>query len=746
MEDRIVTQAQEESPEICVRPVQRARRVFNNQSNKKTHNPRRLLLQDSDDENSDTSSSRGLHSRTISDTTPTTPSFSEIMATLDDAPNEVSDRGDLGKGSPMSTAGLRRHSRVSSKRLSVKDIPRSSNLTDPDGVDSRRLSSISTLSGRRSLHRAPDSPMLSSTAFSSSFTSLVDIDGIPQDKADSIKMLRRRQAILRELVLTEISFSEDLSLVVNEYENKVSSCPALSAQDARQIFGGVEPVLFFSSDFATELQTAVSPVLFSEAVNYETLLLEDANTNVGVIFGQFMVRLSKVFSNYCSTHEKAAASLQRVAEVPAINQWLADRHPADRTTAWDLPSLLIKPVQRILKYPLLLSTLLQATPRTHPDYYTIELALKEMLLTAENINNIKKRRDLMGNIAAERKKSNFDLQTNIAKTFSRRATKVKQTIGIEEVETTDSLYDSLAKSFSAQEALLQTLHSEISEWLIGMKSSLEYHAAFSRALRDLELCQDAPVSSFVPVIPWQEYSTAIADLQQGSFVELTHNLEREVFQPLSMLEKAYNNPKILMQERDRNADDFHRSRTSIAQGTIPEKTVSDGADRYSQLNDTLIQDLPRFLNISRKAMTQINLGLASVQKSWYESWQSRLKQLLDPDGDPKDIKGHFRERYAIVQEFMENFTLVSPPVYKPVRFQNDAVRSSEDSASTCDTSIKSDTTKSILSRVVASSQRRPSLRERASSAANSAQISLRALTPVPKTGTSATYEVKVDTR
>ena len=61
---------------------------------------------------------------------------------------------------------------------------------------------------------------------------------------------------------------------------------------------------------------------------------------------------------------------------------------------WDLQSILIKPAQRVLKYPLLLSQLLKHTGSCHPDYRDIHTAHMAVGKMAQDINEIKRRKDL----------------------------------------------------------------------------------------------------------------------------------------------------------------------------------------------------------------------------------------------------------------------------------------------------------------------------------------------------------------
>lgn len=60
----------------------------------------------------------------------------------------------------------------------------------------------------------------------------------------------------------------------------------------------------------------------------------------------------------------------------------------------DLGSLLIKPVQRLMKYPLLLHELLNSTPASHPDHKALQDALFVMKNINVNINELKRRKDL----------------------------------------------------------------------------------------------------------------------------------------------------------------------------------------------------------------------------------------------------------------------------------------------------------------------------------------------------------------
>jgi dynamin-binding protein len=62
--------------------------------------------------------------------------------------------------------------------------------------------------------------------------------------------------------------------------------------------------------------------------------------------------------------------------------------------AWDL-SLLIKPVQRLLKYSLLLGAVIADTPAHHPDKPNLVLVKKKMEEVVEAVNEGQRRREVV---------------------------------------------------------------------------------------------------------------------------------------------------------------------------------------------------------------------------------------------------------------------------------------------------------------------------------------------------------------
>ncbi len=72
------------------------------------------------------------------------------------------------------------------------------------------------------------------------------------------------------------------------------------------------------------------------------------------------------------------------------------------THSWDLPSLLIKPVQQLLNYPLLLGAIIEQTPDSHGDKENLKSAMEKMEGVVRGINEGRKRIEIMKEVLAGR--------------------------------------------------------------------------------------------------------------------------------------------------------------------------------------------------------------------------------------------------------------------------------------------------------------------------------------------------------
>lgn len=287
------------------------------------------------------------------------------------------------------------------------------------------------------------------------------------------RRLKKRRHIIKELVDTEHTFGHDMIIIEDIY--KRTSLTVLDPDDVKVLFGNSDQVAAFSDKFLYDLkQAAQSIYVIPKALRWTSKrkrnnqpaesttpesdevtglagmseLEKDRATSVGQIFVTHMTQMEKVYTDYLKNHDAANKKLQAVQRSPKVGFWLSEcqKGAMDLTTAWDLDSLLVKPVQRILKYPLILRDLLESTPNDHPDRAAIANALEEVTNVSHRINELKKRVDLVGQ-AVGRKRNQSDVRTGLSKAFGRRTEKFRQQVGLSDLFE-DKTYDSLAQKLS----------------------------------------------------------------------------------------------------------------------------------------------------------------------------------------------------------------------------------------------------------------------------------------------------------
>jgi len=116
-----------------------------------------------------------------------------------------------------------------------------------------------------------------------------------------------------------------------------------------------------------------------------------------LMFGQIFNKVAdflKMYSNYCSNQQKSLGTIKRMKETNEPFQILiATQSTKPESKNQNLESFLIKPIQRICKYPLLLREVIKFTDPTHPDYESLNLAFEKINKIVEQINLTTKQRD-----------------------------------------------------------------------------------------------------------------------------------------------------------------------------------------------------------------------------------------------------------------------------------------------------------------------------------------------------------------
>lgn len=214
------------------------------------------------------------------------------------------------------------------------------------------------------------------------------------------KRIRTKYNLIRELVQTEKTFMSDMKVLVNIYWARLLNspfCDYVSERDKSALFTNLDQLVILSRTFVSHLLECVPAYILTECeltplLNDNGKHLEDVESHIGEVILEYIPNMEMTYKVYCAQSQFQLNTFYRLNTQgsPMVDRWLQECRTLseDKTQAWTLDALLIKPVQRLLKYPLLLASMLEVTPENHPDHYQLKRALDKMQKTANRINDI----------------------------------------------------------------------------------------------------------------------------------------------------------------------------------------------------------------------------------------------------------------------------------------------------------------------------------------------------------------------
>ncbi|KAK6509115.1 hypothetical protein TWF481_003878 [Arthrobotrys musiformis] len=523
---------------------------------------------------------------------------------------------------------------------------------------------------------SPNTSVITNTG---SFVSAQDPQA-PDAQAVEKKMLTKRRFLLRELIDTEKTFFQDMTVTEEIYKGTADACDDLRPEDIRVLFGNTHAIVAFSRGFLDTLKVAVAAVYVPSKqpktpsgsqidVNdgngepeAEVSQEADFQTWVGEAFAQALPNLERVFGDYCKNHEAAVSKLQALEKVRGIAIWLKECKVVadDLTHAWSLESLLIKPVQRLLKYPLLLDQILECTPVDHPDREAIEMVKKEVRIVTERINESKKRKDMMDKLVGPRRKGDNDLRHGLTKGWQRRAEKLRQTVGLSTDLPADTRYMAAVERFNIQAAKLKPLIDKIDDHVNATSVNMDSLCTMAARFEEFSSCSPTRFKEYEE--RWQTFTKRMKEMKEVAFLDHRIRIKRHVIMPIETIQKLYENTNKVMQKREKKLVDYARYQAMKEKGDKIDKKTKDLADAYVTINDTLLDELPRLHTMVEKLFEAVLVNFAELCSVWDRYLASRLEGLLDPLDIPSnfsDIVEVYKSDFTKVESVVESLTITN---------------------------------------------------------------------------------------
>ncbi|XP_024860905.1 T-lymphoma invasion and metastasis-inducing protein 2 isoform X2 [Kryptolebias marmoratus] len=197
----------------------------------------------------------------------------------------------------------------------------------------------------------------------------------------------RLRKVIQELVDTEKSYVKDLDCLFEIYLKPLQNETFLTQDEMESLFGSLPEMLDFQRVFLQTLEERIA-----SSPDFSTL--ETPSQFKKLLFslgGSFLYYADhfKLYSGFCANHIKVQQVLKRAKTDQAFKEFLDTRNPTKQHSS-TLESYLIKPVQRVLKYPLLLRELVSLTDADSEEHYHLTEALKAMEKVASHINEMQK--------------------------------------------------------------------------------------------------------------------------------------------------------------------------------------------------------------------------------------------------------------------------------------------------------------------------------------------------------------------
>lgn len=500
-------------------------------------------------------------------------------------------------------------------------------------------------------------------------------------KKRSTRLFTRRK-IIEEIIDTEAAYLKDMNVVEEIYKGTAEACPKLDFGDIKTIFRNTNHIIAFSTALLDDLKRAGASVYASKsrarqsratastsatttAANTPASLGpndnncsdppefndfnedRDRKTFIGHTFGQYFRKMQEVYTEFLKNSELAGDRLRILSADPAVNVWLIECNNVakDLTAAWDLDALLVKPVQRITRYQLLIDNLLKYTAEDHPDYNALTLAGREIMNLLRNIDKLKERIQTVGKIAG-RKRKESEVRLGLAKAFGRRSEKLTSNVVRPH---DDEVFIKLHEKYGHDYLRLQVVLRDVEYYTRAVATWVNDYLRFLSAME--LIMRHSPSRHPEMEARWSQFNLSMRDIGSVALEEHLSSIRKQVIEPIECLIREYSNHTEFMKKRSKRRVEYEKWMAAKSNGKKVDEKLQGSAKEYDALNETLKTDLPR-LSSKTAELGQLALSkLIFIQTAWYYIWQEKLKSVLDANQIPMNV-------HDIVQTFEQDYKYV----------------------------------------------------------------------------------------
>ncbi|CAN9178091.1 hypothetical protein CC77DRAFT_1008413 [Alternaria alternata] len=476
--------------------------------------------------------------------------------------------------------------------------------------------------------------------------------------------LIKRYRTLQELLHTEHQFCIDMMIAHNIFEATASNL--MSEKEKRLLFSNCKELEKFSLSLFRAFKKAAKPIVnyeisppsgpwnrdSSDGKSYDSgespmharrpsedspdqfencTLENDRLTTIGQVFLDNKEKMERLYTTYFLNQDNASAYIKKNHGNETLSGWVTAcfEQVENMTQAWDLDSLLLKPCQRLLKYPLILQSLQEITDPDHPDLPKIKEAHEELRAMSQRINQAKARSDTFRAAASEGKK---EKKSGLGKTFVKAfIPKVDKSKAYDEADKTfkDQDYKSKEQKFGGHFFQLQIVIRDFEQYLDSITEHyLQLNIVF---LGFITVCEVAP--SVYPEIEstWRKWAMAHFELQNKALEEHKAAVRSRVLKPVGDLWEMWVSYQKTIEQRKKYLLYYVKHKQALDRGEKIDPDIEESSKKFSTINDTLKHELPLLYERTKGLMRTLMTLFMCLQKDWYKTCSKKILPLLESE-------------------------------------------------------------------------------------------------------------------
>ncbi|XP_028323625.1 intersectin-1 isoform X7 [Gouania willdenowi] len=188
-------------------------------------------------------------------------------------------------------------------------------------------------------------------------------------------MERKRQGYIHELIVTEENYVNDLQLVTETFHKPLLECELLTEKEVAMIFVNWKELIMCNIKLLKALR--VRKKMSGDRMPVK--MIGDILTN--------QLPHMQPYIRFCSCQLNGATLIQqKTDDNPEIKDFLKRLAMDPRCKGMPLSSFLLKPMQRVTRYPLIIKNILENTPESHPDHSHLKAALEKAEELCSQVN------------------------------------------------------------------------------------------------------------------------------------------------------------------------------------------------------------------------------------------------------------------------------------------------------------------------------------------------------------------------